>query len=57
MEAGLNGKNGALARLHAMEEFDIGYGVVADRNRKTLDDIAWEKLYKLIYVTLNPAKV
>lgn len=57
MEDGLNGKNGAPVRRHAMKAVGTEYEVVADRNRKDLDDIARERPYRLIFVIPGPAKV
>lgn len=57
MEDGLNGKIGAPVLQHVTWALGIGYEVVPDRNRKDLDDNAWESLCRQIFVTLDPAKV
>jgi len=57
MEDGLNGKNGAPVLRHVTWAPGTGYEVVPDRNRKNLDDNAWESLCRQIFVTLDPAKV
>ena len=57
MEDGLNGKNGALVLRHVTRASGTGYEVVADRNRKDLDDNARERLFRQIFVMSDPAKV
>jgi len=57
MEDGLNGKNGAPVLRHVTRAPGTGYEVVADQNRKDLDDNARERLYRQIFVTSDPAKV